>query len=148
MRPGGLTNAARLGDLIEGLQQVPAQLLDIVEVVKHRVGEVHEVVQVNGVALGSPESHIEGGSLPCMSEGSKGHPEPGCGPHPVPQIPIASPISYDLEGVVTRTQDREISTQISGLIPGTRMPGWWRVSVPCRFTSWKPKYLDNGARSS
>lgn len=84
VRTAGLTNAAGLGDLVEGLQQVTTQLLDIVEVIKHGVGEVHEVVQINGVALGPPESHIEGGSLPCVREESKKHSEPGCSPRPHP----------------------------------------------------------------
>lgn len=68
MCTAGLTDAARLCDLVEGLQQITTQLLDIVQVVEHRVGEVHEVVQINGVALGPPESHIECSSLPCVRE--------------------------------------------------------------------------------
>lgn len=83
-----LTDAARLSDLVESLKQVPAQLLDVVEVIEHGVGEVHEVVQVDGVALGPPESHVECGSLPCVAEESQGHSEPGCSlrPHPVPKF--------------------------------------------------------------
>lgn len=88
VRTAALTDAAGLGDLVEGLQQVTAQLLDVVEVIEHGVGEVHEVVQIDGVALGPPESHIECGSLPCVREESKGHSEPGFSlrPQPVPKF--------------------------------------------------------------
>lgn len=63
----GLTNAAGLGDLVEGLEQIATQLLDIPEVVEHGVGEVHQVVQVDGVALGPPEGHGELCCLACRS---------------------------------------------------------------------------------
>ena len=97
----GLTDAARLGDLVEGLQQVPAQLLDVVEVIKHGVGEIHEVVQINGVSLGPPESHIECGSLSCVSEKSKGHSEPGwsLGSHPVPRFLLSPPFPMTWKGL-------------------------------------------------
>lgn len=101
MCSAGLTNAARLGDLVEGLQQVPAQLLDVVEVIKHGVGEIHEVVQINGVALGPPESHIECSSLPCVSEESKGHSEPGCSlrAHPVSRFLLPPPFPLTWKGL-------------------------------------------------
>lgn len=60
---GHLTNAAGLGDFVECPEQVASQLLDIDEVVEHGVGEVHQVVQVDGVALGPPEGHVEGSRL-------------------------------------------------------------------------------------
>lgn len=62
---GGLTDAARLGDLVESPEQVAPQLLHVDEVVEHGVGQVHQVVQVDGVALGAPEGHVERGRLTC-----------------------------------------------------------------------------------
>lgn len=95
----GLTDAAGLSDLIEGPQQVSAQLLDIVEIVQHGVGQVHEVVQINGIALGPPESHVECSGLPCQRRTGDTLSLPAvCQPSPSPQIPSASPVSYDLAG--------------------------------------------------
>lgn len=65
----GLTNAARLRDLVEGLEQVAPQLFDVDEVVEHGVGEVHQVVQVDGVALGAAEGHVEYRRLACAEMG-------------------------------------------------------------------------------
>lgn len=62
---GSLTDAARLGDFVESPEQITPQLLDVDEVVQHGVGEVHQVVQVDGVALGPPEGHVEGSRLTC-----------------------------------------------------------------------------------
>jgi hypothetical protein len=62
----GLTDAAGLRDLIEGTQQISTQLLDVDEIVQHGVGEVHQVVQVDGVALGPPEGHVECSCLTCQ----------------------------------------------------------------------------------
>lgn len=67
-----LTNAARLGDFVEGPEEVTPQLLDIDEVIKHGVGQVHQVVQVDGVALGAPEGHIEHSLLTCGGDGREG----------------------------------------------------------------------------
>lgn len=73
-----LTDAARLSDVIEGPEQVTPQLLDVDEVIHHGVGEVHQVVQVDGVALGPPEGHVECSCLTCQdlgeSQGDQGVP--------------------------------------------------------------------------
>lgn len=74
-----LTNAARLGDAIEGPEQVTPQLLDVDEVIHHGVGEVHQVVQVDGVALGPPEGHIERNCLTCQDLGESQGVPPGLG---------------------------------------------------------------------
>lgn len=61
----GPTYAAGLRDLVECPQQLTTQVLDVVEVIQHRVGEVHEVVQVDRVSLGPPEGHVECTCLAC-----------------------------------------------------------------------------------
>ena len=71
-RSSCLTDAARLSDVVEGPEQVTPQLLDVDEVVHHGVGEVHPVVQVDGVALGPPEGHVERSCLTCQDLGESG----------------------------------------------------------------------------
>lgn len=74
-RSSCLTDAARLGDVVEGPEQVTPQLLDVDEVIHHGVGEVHQVVQVDGVALGPLESHVKRSCLTCQDLGeSQGAP--------------------------------------------------------------------------
>lgn len=65
----GLTDAAGLRDFVEGPEQVAPQLLDIDEVIEHGVGQVHQIVQVDGVALGTPEGHVERSRLTCRRDG-------------------------------------------------------------------------------
>ena len=72
-----LTDAARLGDVIEGPEQVTPQLLDVGEVVHHGVGEIHQIVQVDGVALGPLEGHIERSCLTCQDSGENQGVPPG-----------------------------------------------------------------------
>lgn len=81
---GHLTNAAGLGDFVECPEQVASQLLDIDEVVEHGVGEVHQVVQVDGVALGPPEGHVEGSRLTCQQR--RGGSEATLGTRMHPQV--------------------------------------------------------------
>lgn len=54
-----LTNMARSGDLIEGLEQVTAQCLDIGKMVLRGVRDGHQDVQVNRVVLGPLDAHVE-----------------------------------------------------------------------------------------
>ena len=72
-----LTDAARLGDVIEGPEQVTPQLLDVGEVVHHGVGEIHQIVQVNGVALSPLEGHVERSCLTCQDSGENQGVPPG-----------------------------------------------------------------------
>lgn len=75
--PQQLTNAARLGDVVECPKQVSPQLLHVPEVIQHGIGQVHQVVQVDGVAPSAPECHVEGCGLACMDlAADSGHAPP------------------------------------------------------------------------
>lgn len=60
-----LTYAARRGGAFQCPEQFPSQLLHLLQVIQHRVGEVHEVVEINGVPHSTAKLHLKFSRLAC-----------------------------------------------------------------------------------
>lgn len=60
-----LTYAARRGGALQCPEQLPSQLLHLLQVIQHGVGEVHEVVEIYGVSHGPAKLHLKYSGLAC-----------------------------------------------------------------------------------
>lgn len=52
------------GDLLHLQHQTGSQVLDVLQIVLHGVGQVHQVVQVDGIIFRSFERQVKGLGLP------------------------------------------------------------------------------------